>query len=345
MRVLFAASLSLAALCYLAPNALWSAPGKTENAGKPVPTAPKAGIKTPGIQIPSELLKPEAQLTIETPGWITTGDSVFVTSRSRDSVVRVDPKTNKALDAITGLKQPCGGTVVAFSSLWIPNCGAQTLTRYDTKANKIIATLEIGASDGTMVLAATSDSVWMITDSRTTLSRIDPADNKVVGEIRLPANCNSVAFGEMSLWVTCPAENRILRIDPVTNLVTKRVEVSAGPRSAAFGDGSVWVLCEKEGKVERIDPKTNKVVKTLDLQVPGAGGNMAFGEGFLWITQTGFPLTRVDTKSEKEKVAQQFWGEGGGLLSVSTGAIWLSNPGKGTIWRLDPKRVIATLAE
>jgi streptogramin lyase len=105
------------------------------------------------------------------------------------------------------------------------------------------------------------------------------------------------------------------------------------------------VLCEKEGKVERIDPKTNKVVKTIELGVPNAHGNLAFGEGFLWVTQDGFPLTRIDPETEKERVAQQFWGQGGGLISVTSGSIWLSNVNKGTVWRLDPKRVIATIAE
>jgi streptogramin lyase len=97
--------------------------------------------------------------------------------------------------------------------------------------------------------------------------------------------------------------------------------------------------------VQRIDPKTNKVIKTIELSVPNAGGNLAFGEGFLWVTQTGFPLTRIDPQNEKEHVAQQFWGDGGGLISVSPGAVWLANVSKGTVWRLDPKRVVATLAE
>jgi virginiamycin B lyase len=97
--------------------------------------------------------------------------------------------------------------------------------------------------------------------------------------------------------------------------------------------------------VERIDPKTNKVIKTIELSVPHAGGNIAFGEGYVWVTQTGFPLTRIDPQTEKERVVQQFWGEGGGLMTIASGAIWLSNTGQGTVSRLDPKRVIATLAE
>ena len=181
-------------------------------------------MKTPGIQIPFESLKPEAEVAVETPGWITIADSVFVESKS--SVARIDPKTNKLLDPIANLKKPCSGTVVAFGSVWIPDCEGQTLTRFDPKSNKVTATLAIGAADVAVGIAATADSVWLITDSKTTLSRIDPMENKVVGELRLPASCNSVSFGETSLWVTCPADNRVYRVDPATNLVDKRIETS-----------------------------------------------------------------------------------------------------------------------
>ncbi len=323
---------------------LSSAPAKSDKV-LPTPVAPKSGIRTPGVQISAGLLKPEAEISVDSPGWITTGESIFIPNRPKDMVVRVDPKGNNTLAPIAGLKQPCSGTIVAFGSLWIPNCSSQSLSRVDTKTGKTAATLEIGAADVSVGIAATADSVWMLTDSRTTLSRIDPATNQVVAELRLPANCNSLTFGEKSLWVTCPSETRILRIDPETNLVTKRIQVSAGARSVAFGAGSVWVLCEKEGKIERIDPKTGKVIKTLETMVPNAAGNLAFSENYLWVTQTGFPLTRIDVTAEMEKIAQQFWGDGGGSLSSANGALWLSNTTRGTVWRLDPKRVLATLAE
>jgi virginiamycin B lyase len=333
-------------LCLLGLGGLRAAPPAKSVKGAPAPpAAPKAGIKTPGVQIPFESLKAEAQISVETPGWIAVGDSILVPNMSKDSVARIDPKTNKLLDPIGGVSKPCAGAISAFGAWWIPACGSQSVARFDAKANKVSATLSTGAAGVTMGLAATSDSVWMITDAKTTLTRIDPDQNKAVGEMRLPAGCNSVAFGENSLWVTCPSDPRILRINPATNLVDKRIEVSAGARSVAFGAGSVWVLCEKEGKVERIDPKTNRVAKTIDLAVPNAGGNLAFSDGFLWVTQTGFPLTRIDPETDKERVAQQFWGEGGGLISAAPGALWLSNTAKGSVFRLDPKRVMATLAE
>jgi virginiamycin B lyase len=131
----------------------------------------------------------------------------------------------------------------------------------------------------------------------------------------------------------------------MTNLVVNQVEVSGQPESVATGEGSVWALCRKEGKVERIDPKTNKVIKTIELSVPGAGGEIAVGEGSVWVTMTGFPLARISPLAEKEKVVQQFHGAGGGAVTTSLGAVWLVNAKEGTIWKIDPKRVAATLAE
>jgi streptogramin lyase len=63
------------------------------------------------------------------------------------------------------------------------------------------------------------------------------------------------------------------------------------------------------------------------------------------VTQTGFPITRIDPQSEN--IVQQFWGEGqgGGLIVAGSGAIWLSDVSAGKLVRFDPKRILATLAE
>jgi hypothetical protein len=63
----------------------------------------------------------------------------------------------------------------------------------------------------------------------------------------------------------------------------------------------------------------------------------------VWVSLDGFPLVRIDPAAEK--VAQQFWGEGGGAIQFGFNAIWLSNLKQNTLWRIDPKRVEATLAE
>src|SRR6516225_6688049 len=108
------------------------------------PAAPKAGIKTPGIQIPVQALKPEAEIMVETPGWPTVAEAVFIPNRSKDTVLRAEAKTAKPLEPLAGLNKPCAGTVFAFGNLWVPNCGSQALVRFDTKTNKSIATIQTG---------------------------------------------------------------------------------------------------------------------------------------------------------------------------------------------------------
>ncbi len=311
-------------------------------ADKKGPIVPRAGIKTPGVQIPIASLKAEATVEIAPP-WIGFADVLLVPDPGKGTLERIDPKTNKLAGAVAGVSKPCGGTIAAFKSVWVASCADHSLIRLDPKKWEVSSRVVTGSGNTAAALAATADSVWLFTDNRTTLARFDPDQNQVVAEIRLYADCTSLMFAETALWTACPSENRVLRINPQTNVVDKAIEVSARPYALASGEGSVWVLCTQDGKVDRIDPKTNKVAKSIDLGVPGAAGGIAVGMGSVWVTLEGFPLTRIDPQTEK--VVQQFWGEGGGAIQIAANAIWLSNVRDGTLWRIDPKRVLATLAE
>jgi virginiamycin B lyase len=319
--------------------------GNQKTAAKASPA--RAGVKTPGVQIPFASLTADADITTGAsggnPGWLFFSGSLYVPAGdSISSIAKVDPKSNKAAgDPIAGLSQPCGGMVEAFGSLWSPQCGNGSLVRIDPKTLKVTATINSGASHARGTIATTADSIWLLTDDKTTLSRIDPDQNVIVDDVRLMAGCQSLTFAEKSLWVACPSRDKVLRINPGTNVVEEAIAVSAQPVALAAGaEGAVWVLCRKDGKLDRIDSKTDKVAKTIELNVPDADGTVAFGEGWLWVTQKGFPLARIDAKLET--VVQQFHGAGGGgAMILSKGTLWLGTTMGVT--RIDPKRVIATL--
>jgi virginiamycin B lyase len=323
---------------------------------------PKPGVKTPGVQIPFASLKPDYEFPVPgAPDWIAVGESVWISNSPKNNVTRIDPKTNKITDTVTGLNRPCSGLAIGFSSLWVPNCGDQTLVRVDLKTAKITATIPTGVANSEGGLAVTADSVWLLTDAKSTLSRLDPEKNTIVAEVRLPAGCFTVAFGppgpDAALWVTCTQANQVLRVDPVTNLVTNRIKLDSPPagtqpvstqpntqpRFLTVGEGAVWVLCQGEGNVVKIDPKTVAVVATIEVGVPGGGGDIAAGEGAIWVSAFGFPISKIDPKTGK--VLQQFVGDGGDAIRATGGAVWLSNLRQGVVWRLDPRRIAATLAE
>ncbi len=318
---------------------------------KPAPP-PKFGLKTPGVQIPLAAVKSEAEIAIEgTPQSLLFTDQVLLSNGTH--LVRIDPKTNKTSEPFKGFEQPCGGLVSAFESVWVPNCGKQSLSRIEPKTGKVSATIEVAVASVPVAIAASPDSIWILSDERTTISRIDPTANTVVAEIRVEAGCNSLAFAEAALWVTCPSINKVIRIDPRTNLAAKRIEVAAKPISLAFGEGSLWVLCQADGKVARIDPKTDKVTATIELSIPNAEGNIAVGEGSVWVSTAGYPLSRIHPGLEKptadkpnsERVVQQFTAEGGGHVQVGLKSVWLVDRKSGKIFRFDPKRIAATIAD
>src|ERR1700727_3073172 len=65
--------------------------------------APKPGVSTPGVKREMSAIKPHAVFPIEgTPDWqVLTDDAVWVTNGPKNTVHRLDPKTNKGLGAGT----------------------------------------------------------------------------------------------------------------------------------------------------------------------------------------------------------------------------------------------------
>ena len=308
------------------------------------PRPPRPGVKSPGVRIPMTALKPEAVFEVPgAPDWIAIDESIWVSNYPKNTVARLDPKSNKVIAMVPVGNKPCSGLATGFGSLWVPLCGDQAIARVDLKEGKVTATIPIGIGDSEGGLASGAGSIWVITDKKGTLARIDPATNKVVAEIQVPAGSFTVAFGEGAVWVTGTESSVLTRINPDTNLVIETIPVGKAPRFLTIGGGFIWTLNQTNGDVSKVDPKTNKVVETIEVGVPGRGGEISFGEGSLWVTSFEFPVSRIDPALGK--VVQQFAGEGGDAIRVGLGSVWLSNIRAGSVWRLDPRRIMATVAQ
>ncbi len=309
---------------------------------RPTPT-PRPGVKTPGVRIPITALKPEAVYEVPgAPDWLAIDESVWVSNYPKNTVARLDPKTSQVLATIPVGSKPCSGLAVGFGSLWVPLCGDQALARVDLKEGKVTATIPIGIAGSEGGLAVAAGSIWLMTDKKGTLARLDPATNKVVAEIQVSPGSFTVAFGEGAIWVTGTETHVLTRINPDTNLIIETIPVGKAPRFLTIGGGFVWTLNQTNGDVSKVDPKTNMVVATIEVGVPGSGGEIAFGEGSVWVTSFEFPVSRINPASGK--VVQQFAGEGGDAIRVGLGSVWLSNIRAGNVWRLDPRRIAATIA-
>jgi virginiamycin B lyase len=321
-----------------APATAPAAAGEGQGQNRPQ-RPPRPGVSTPGVKRDIAAIKPIAVFPVPgNPDWqVTTEDAVWVTSGRKDIVARLDPKTNTVVTLVEVGKQPCSGLVAAFGTVWVPLCGDKALARIDMKTNKVVATLPVGPALSEGGITANADSVWMLSDMKGVLSRIDPETNRVVADIPVPRGSSVVVLGEdNAIWVVSTETSIVARVDPKTNLITDRVSVGPNPRFTTVGGGAIWTLNQGDGTVSKVDVKSKKLITAIDIGGPGGGGEIAYGEGFVWVTLFEIPLTQIDP--ETNRVVKQWMGPGGDAVRVGHGSVWLSNIRQENVWRLSPKQ-------
>ncbi|HEY2431264.1 MAG TPA: hypothetical protein VGI12_01225 [Vicinamibacterales bacterium] len=308
------------------------------------PARPKRpGVATPGVRIPITKLKPAAVYAVPgAPDWMAADKDLWVSNEPKNTVSRLDPASDTVTTFAVG-KAPCSGLAAAFGTLWVPNCGDSTVSRLDLKDGKTQATFPVTIGDSEGGVAAGAGSFWILTDKLGTLARVDPATNRVVAEINVAPGSYAVAFGGNAVWVTSSEKNLLTRVNAQTNVIEETIPVGPKPRFLTVGEGAVWTLNQGDGSITRVDMNTNKVAATIEAGIPGGGGEISAGEGSVWATVFEYPITRIDPSTNK--VAQQFFGDGGDSIRAGGGWVWLTNLRGGTVWRIDPKRILATLPE
>jgi len=309
---------------------------------------PRPGVSTPGVKRDMTTLTPAAVFPVPgTPDWqVMTDDAVWVSNGPKNTVHRLDPKTNQVVAAVQVGKRPCSGLAAGFGSVWAPVCGDRpgvedgarpALARIDIQTNQVIATIPVGPANSEGGLVASPEAVWMVTDSKGTLSRIDPATNKVAAEIAVAPGSVACVYGDGAIWVSSPEKSVITRVDPKTNTATDTIPVGPGPRFLTTGAGSVWTLNQGDGTVSRVDMKTRKVVANIEVGLPGSGGELAFGDGHVWATVFQIPLSEIDPATNQ--VVKQWVGAGGDSVRVGHGSLWLSNLREQNVWRIDLRQL------
>jgi YVTN family beta-propeller protein len=296
---------------------------------------PKTGVTTPGVQRPISSLQPLVTLHLPlNPDWFTTTrDGLWVTSSRSNVVTKIDASTNETGATVT-VSHPCSGLAVGFGSLWIPSCGDHALVRADIKTGKIIASVAAGPAQSEGGVTTGEGSVWLVTDKAGVLSRIDPRTNRVAATINIPSGSYNPLYAGGYVWVTSNEHSELIQVDPKTNRVVRTIPTGKNPRFLTFGDGSIWTLNQGDGTISRIDVKTATRVANIEAGIPGFGGEITFGFHSAWATLFGFPITRVDAKTNK--VVAQWNGPGGDSIRAAHGSIWLTNYKTGDVWRFAP---------
>ncbi len=289
------------------------------------------------VQQPFADLTPAATINLGgRPDWmVVTPDAVWMANSSIHTVHQVDPATNREVARIECPGEPDSGIAAGFGHIWVPITGPMpALIGIDERTHRIARTFPIGPADAEGGIAASDDSLWMVSDKNGPLLRIDPATGEIRQRITLPAGSfNPIRVGA-EIWITSVVSNLVSCVNAKTGEVLGQVLTGPKPRFSTSDGHFLWVLNQGDGSVTKIDRVARKVVATIAVGVPGGGGEITFGGGFVWVTVFDLPLTKIDAHSDK--VIRQWVGRGGDAVRHGFNSIWLSNLRDGLLLRYQP---------
>jgi virginiamycin B lyase len=205
----------------------------------------------------------------------------------------------------------------------------------DARTNKIASMLPIGPAGPEGGIAASTDSIWLVSDDKGTLSRIDPSTNRVRQTVKIPVGAINPIFSARSLWISSPKTNTLIVVDAEKGSVVEEIPVGPQPHFLTSGAGSIWTLNQGDGSISRVDIMSREVTASIHAGIPGPGGDICFGAGAVWATIFDVPLTMVNARSNK--VVKQWVGPGGDSMRFGHDSLWITDYRRGWLWRLPLK--------
>ena len=99
----------------------------------------------------------------------------------------------------------------------------------------------------------------------------------------------------------------------------------------------MWVADKLGSRVLRIDATTNQIVGTGTPVLGGHPNEVAFGAGFVWVTNTdNDSVTRIDAQTSEGVTIEHVGNAPTGIAAGAEG-VWVANSLDGTVAQIDPK--------
>jgi DNA-binding SARP family transcriptional activator/streptogramin lyase len=252
-----------------------------------------------------------------------------------NSLVKIDPKTNKVVDVIRVGRLPVA-TALAGDFVWVVNNGDSTLTRVDTSSGH--AQTVGGLNNPTGITADDNGNVWVTTGTYESVIRVN--SKTLRPDIKLPLRHNAFlpAVGAGSLWVTEPPHNlgehgTLARINLATTKLERRYAVGIFPVAVAVGERAVWVANGADASVSRISLSDDSVQR---IPVGLAPGGIVTRFGSVWLTAGKNTIWKLNPETRQ---VEQIIDVGGSPFGLTAGpdSVWATLPDTGTVVRIDPR--------
>jgi YVTN family beta-propeller protein len=259
----------------------------------------------------------------------------------------IDPSSNEIVAEIPTGKRP-GPVAASGGSVWVGNLDDRTLTRVDARQHAFAATVSLDNRTPTGI-AAGATGVWVVHGLLGSVSHVDPQFGRVTRTLQLtPPNplsaAGAVTLGAAAAWAVF-GDGTFAQIDPVDVRVKAKTTTSGSPVALAEAQSSVWVVDALSAAVDRYSVEAFEQGPTRSINVGRRPTAIAWGEGALWIANTGDDtVTRVDPGTPGTQTIRV--GREPVAIAAGGGAVWVANRGDRTVSRIDPdsREIVETIA-
>jgi len=270
-----------------------------------------------------------------------------------NSVVRVDPRTNR-IDAVLDVGRQPVAAAVAGKTAWVYNGDERTVSEIDAETNTVreatpVSTVPFYLENATgPVLTADRGGAWLIgfnlRTGKSLLTHLLPGSAQKV-EHRLSGRPIGIATTEHDLWVLAYRGDRsvVLRLDPEDAAIRQTIRLpTPNGTSIGAGLGRVWVITQGGDRsnnpavLYRIDPRTGTITGKRTIGDCAARPGFGFDSVWLCVCNPGSSMLRVDPATLRTELARNAIPAQEGMFSIGLGSVWWNDEANGSVVRFAP---------
>ncbi len=234
----------------------------------------------------------------------------------------------------------------------IVTIASNSVVAIDPSRDRIVAQVSAGSRPSR--LAGTTQTIWALSNTDGTITQIDAKTAQAVSVFGPASSPADLAATPAMLWVGNTAiaaktplsgaegTSSLSRFTPGRHVLLGTSVLPHGPRSPisgrppeqrflVAGGGLAWAVAP-DGAVVAVD-RAGRVRHRVDIDAT----SLAYGSGALWVLTQANQAVRVDGRTGRVTQTIEIpslLALGG--LAVGSGAVWVTSPFQGVVWRIDP---------
>lgn len=266
-------------------------------------------------------------------GLLAYGGSLWVANAETDRVLRMNERTGAVVARVQVGHIPLRLAGVA-GRVVSTNWGNGTVSVISSPGATRVSTVPLASQPEGIALLGSS--LWLVSERTGDVVEASEAGH-FRSRIHVGREPRQVTVVGSDLWVSVYADDAVAEVNPRSGRVATRVKVCAGPQGLASAAGQLWVACTTSGELVDVDPRTHTVVRRVPYQA--ADAVRAAGSSLLVTSDAGPSTALLDpvngALSDRMRLSDGFIGDANADVTAAGGAVWVSSPDEGAVYRID----------